>query len=152
MRDHQRAIEDLNEAIQRKPDFALALRSRGMSYQKLNQYERAVADFDAAIRLDPRDTIALNELAWLLATSKQEQWRDGKRAVELARAACNITGWKIPGLFDTYAAALAEAGKFEDAVKWQEAALESSEFARAQGAGASERLRLYREGKPYRAP
>jgi hypothetical protein len=111
-----------------------------------------VADFDAAIRLDPRDTIALNELAWLLATSKQEQWRDGKRAVELARAACNITGWKIPGLFDTYAAALAEAGKFEDAVKWQEAALESSEFARAQGAGASERLRLYREGKPYRAP
>ena len=150
--DHQRSIEDLNEAIGRKPDFALAFRHRGMSRQQLGQVERAVADFDAAIRLDPRDTVALNELAWLLATSAQAQWRDGKRAVELARAACNITGWKIPALFDTYAAALAEAGRFEDAVKWQEAALESAEFERAHGAGARARLRLYREGKPYHAP
>jgi len=96
--------------------------------------------------------VTLNELAWLLATSAEAQWRDGKRAVELARTACNLSGWRVPDLFDTYAAALAEAGKFEDAVKWQEAALESDEFARLHGSGARARLRLYREGKPYRAP
>ena len=151
-RDYQRSIEDLNEAIQRKPDYALALRQRGMNYQKLEQIDRALADFDAVIRLDARDTVALNELAWLLATSKQAQWRDGNRAVELARSACNLSGWKVPDLFDTYAAALAEAGKFEDAVKWQEAALESAEFERAHGEGARSRLQLYREGKPYHAP
>jgi tetratricopeptide (TPR) repeat protein len=150
--EYQRSIEELNEAIQRRPDFTLALRQRGINYQKLDQYERAVADFDAVIRLDARDTVALNELAWLLATSKQAQWRDGNRAVELARSACNTTGWKIPDLFDTYAAALAEAGKFDDAVKWQEAALESAEFARAHGEGARARLQLYREGKPYHTP
>jgi hypothetical protein len=63
-----------------------------------------------------------------------------------------LSGWKVPDLFDTYAAALAEAGKFEDAVKWQEAALESAEFERAHGAGARARLQLYLEGKPVRAP
>lgn len=123
-----------------------------MSQQKLGQLARAVADFEAAIRLDASDTIALNELAWLLATAKDAQWRDGKRAVELARDACNLAGWKTPDLFDTYAAALAEAGRFEDAVKWQEAALESAEFERLHGDGARARLRLYRAGKPYHAP
>lgn len=72
------AIEDPNRTIELKPDFALAFRRRGMSEQKLGQPERAVADFDAAMRLDGRDTVALKELAWLLATSAQPQRREGK--------------------------------------------------------------------------
>ena len=150
--EHQLAVEDFDRALARKPEFAPALRQRGMSRQKLGQTALAVADFEAAIRLDDHDTVALNELAWLLATAGDARWRDGRRAVELARAACNLSGWKVPDLFDTYAAALAADGRFDDAVKWQEAALQSAEFERVHGVGARARLQLYRSGKPYLAP
>ncbi len=50
---------------------------------------------------------------------------------------------------DTLAAAYAEDGHFEEAVKWQEKALElmtTEEFKKEY----EDRLALYRMGKPYR--
>ena len=48
------AIEELSEAVRKKPNFTLALNARGFAYYRLHDYTRALADFDEAIRLNPK--------------------------------------------------------------------------------------------------
>ena len=51
---------------------------------------------------------------------------------------------------DTLAAAYAEAGKFDEAVKAQEKALEDKSYVRRYGEGGLKRLQLYKDKKPFR--
>ncbi len=60
--------------------------------------------------------------------------------------------WKVPGCFEAVAAAYAEAGQFDEAVKWQKKALEDPAFPTAAGDVTRERLKLYEQAKPYRTP
>lgn len=64
------------------------------------------------------DANNLNHLAWLLATCPQPEVRDGARAVELARRACELDRWNSAAIIDTLAAAYAETGDFAEAEKW----------------------------------
>ena len=59
-----------------------------------------------------------------------------------------LTDHAAPGYVDTLAAAYAELGRFEDAVKWQQKAAELAPEASKPEYEA--RLALYREGKPFR--
>ena len=51
---------------------------------------------------------------------------------------------------DTLSCACAEAGKFDDAVKWQKQALADPEFVKSRGETARARLKLFEEKKPFR--
>jgi tetratricopeptide (TPR) repeat protein len=115
----------------------------------MHDYARAAADLKEVIRLDPRDADAYESLAWLLATCPDEHVRDGRKAVEYAGTACDLTGGKSPQCLGTLAAAFAEAGRFDLAVKWQQRALESAEYEKEEGQAARERLRLFEERRPY---
>jgi tetratricopeptide (TPR) repeat protein len=69
-----------------------------------------------ALQMDPDNVDALNNLAWLLATSARPDVRDAPRAVELARHACELTHFEQTIYIGTLAAAQAAAGKFDVAV------------------------------------
>jgi serine/threonine protein kinase len=68
------------------------------------------------------DQSSANELdiaAWLMATSKHADLRDGPKAISLAEQAVAITHRKQPGYLETLAAAYAETGQFEKAASTQ---------------------------------
>src|SRR5258708_5184201 len=50
---YDRAIEDYNEALRLKPDFAEAFSDRGAAWYFKGEYQKAIADYDEAIRLEP---------------------------------------------------------------------------------------------------
>jgi len=95
---------------------------------------------------------ALNDLAWVKATHPSPQLRNGREAVEYATRACEMTEWKELICIDTLAAAYAEVGDFESAVKWQEKAISLiAELDRPkEKAQFEERLKLYLSSQPYR--
>jgi len=149
MLDH--AIADYSKAVQLSPKYASAFRNRGRVYGKKGLYGLQKADYEKAVQLAPGYAAGLNSLAWLLATCKDANYRDGKRAVELALKAVGTD--YDPAYMDTLAAAYAEAGRWEEAAKTQEQALS---MLRQQKAPAErvkryeERLGLFKQKKPYR--
>lgn len=75
------------------------------------------------INVDSATADELNDLAWRLATSPNRFERDGKRAVIYAKKACEISKWGDSHFVSTLAAAHAEAGQFDAAVRYAREAL-----------------------------
>ncbi len=117
--------------------------TRGRAFKEKQEYDAAIADYSEAIRLDSKFVLAHNNLAWLLATCPDAQYRDGRRAVEGATRA------SAPNNLDTLAAAHAEAGDFESAARWQARAIELLDDEKSRDDYRT-RLELYRQKKPYR--
>ena len=85
MGQHQRAIQDYDDAIRLDPMLALAYNNRGFTYENLSQYQRAIQDYDQAIRFDPQLPIAYANRAgaYTLLNMDAEAQQDIQRAVEL---------------------------------------------------------------------
>ena len=104
-------------------------------------------DYRAAIAAKPHHAEAFNNLAWTLATCPQSEIRNGKEAVSAALQACELNSWKSPGTIGVLAAAYAENGQFESAVKYQQQALATIDGG--SKAEFQERLKLYQGHKAY---
>ena len=88
----------------------------------------------------------------LRASCPQAEFRNGREAVQLAEAACRLSGRRNPNFLGTLAAAYAEAGRFGDAVKTIQEALA---VAKATGANdlvpiQTRMLEQFQAGLPYR--
>jgi tetratricopeptide (TPR) repeat protein len=149
-KDYDRAITDYGEAIRLDPADPDALFNRANAYKAQQRYAAAVRDLTEVIRLDAKDADAHDALAWLLATCRDAKVRDGARAVELAGTACDLTDGKSARYLATLAAAFAEVGRFDLAVRWQQRALESPAYAEDEAARARRRLQMFEDRQPYR--
>ncbi|MGP8200846.1 MAG: tetratricopeptide repeat protein [Limisphaerales bacterium] len=148
------AIEHLQKALQINPCLAKTLNNLGNAFLQKGNEAEAIAQFQQAVRLEPDDPWPKNNLAWLLATSAEAALRNGRKAVELAAQASELAGGKNPIVLHTLAAALAEAGRFSEAVETAQRALhlaESQSNARLAGALQSE-IKLYQAGRPFQSP
>jgi tetratricopeptide (TPR) repeat protein len=150
-RDFGRAMADYDQALKIDPrDFA-TFRERAIARYTWGDYAGALADVGEALRLDPGDVRALQQQARIRATCPDARYRDGPLAVKAATLACERAGSKDARRLGTLAAAHAESGDFESAVKWQEAALALIEPGKDREA-ARARLDLYRAKQPYHDP
>ena len=144
--DYDKAIADYDEAIRLDAKFASAYFNRGLVLHGKKEYEKAIADYNEAIRRDPKYVRAYSYRAWLWATSPDPKFRDGKKAVESAKAAL-VFDPKDAYNMQALAAAYAETGDFVEAVHWQERALEDSRLKNDKV--TQRRLELYRNKQRY---
>ena len=112
---------------------------------------QAAKHYAEAIRLQAEYPDALNNLAWIRATSEDRRLRNGPEAVRLAQQACQLTGRREVGALDTLAAAYAEAGRFAEAVQTARDALDLAmqQDKPALAESIQARLRLYEAGTPF---
>jgi len=151
----RKAIALTTEILERDPENTSALRTRGDTLLGLGKHAEAIRDYERAIEIgvdDPQlKSGILNNLAWVLATSPQDAVRDGKRAVELATEASELTEFKEPHILSTLGASYAESGDFEAAVKWSTQAVElAEEQEHDQLEQLEEELESFRAEKPWR--
>ncbi len=79
-----------------------------------NQDDKAVEKYETVIRLDPDQSVALNNLAWILVTSDDPGLRDDRRGLELALKAVELE--RSATFLDTLAEAYWVNGNSEMAV------------------------------------
>ena len=173
-------LEDLNETIRLKPAFFVASWMRAGVYTQLGNYAAALQDLDALAKgsFQAQEAghfaLILNQRAWIHATCANASLRNAQLAVADATRACDVSKWKGSSYIDTLAAAYAESGDFQSAIRYEEQAIalnksgsdeslksqsESKKYAEelARGnpqraKGYAERLELYKHHRPYRNP
>ncbi len=148
--DLDKALADLNESIRLSPKTAATYCNRGRVLMKRGDYPAAIADFEKAMKIAPNEWSSYQGWARLLATSPWEQLRDGKRAKELATKSCELSHWNEWRAIASLAAACAELGDYEAAVKWQTKAMAMDTPAKETDLRENEkRMAAYKDGKPY---
>jgi tetratricopeptide (TPR) repeat protein len=156
-KQHRRdeAMAHYSEALRLNPAFVEAHCYLASLLLEEGKTEDAAAHYIAALQIKPDHVPAMAGLAWVYATASGGAGsQHGAEAVRLAERACQLSGRKQSGPLDTLAAAYANAGRFEAAVKTGEEA-----FFIAKAAGENDfadsirtRIALYQNGSPFRLP
>lgn len=119
----------------------------GRCYEVGCRWQESAEAYSKALEINYAHVGAKNNLAWILATCPDEQIRNGSKAVALAKHA---VGDKIPlnpAFMDTLAAAYAELGDFDKAIKVQQYVVRK--IAGKRQAEAKQRLQLYQQHRPF---
>lgn len=145
------ALASYAEAVRLRPDLASFRVNHAAALARSGRADEAGAEYETAMRLDPRDPAARNNLAWLRATHPDAAQRDGARALALATALAAERP-SDPDTLDLLAAALAESGRFADAQRTADVAVLAARHAgRADlTAKIESRRALYAAGRAWR--
>jgi tetratricopeptide (TPR) repeat protein len=151
LQEYEQALAVLSQGLANAPQNIDLYTQRGSVYWVTHNYAEAIADLNEVLAREPNDIQASNNLAWILATCPEAKYRDGDKAVELAKKAVT-QGLKGEGI-ETLAAAYAEVGNFEEAISTQETAValleERPSGNESQLQKAKERLALYRNHQTF---
>jgi Flp pilus assembly protein TadD len=128
------AADHLHKALELRPKDVDIMRELAISLVRTGDVEGAITEYRRILDSDPSDLDALNNIAWIRATHAAADHRNSSQAVELAERAVGLANPPNSVLFDTLAAAYAEAGRFGDAVRACDRAIE---LAKAQGDSAA---------------
>jgi tetratricopeptide (TPR) repeat protein len=146
------AMGEYTKAEQLAPDDYRPQYQMGKTLLRHGEGAEAVKRFRAALQMNPNDFEILTWLARALAADRNPAVRNGTEAVSLAERANDVSGGRQPFVLDALAMAYAEAGRFQDA---QKAVQDAIDIAAASGSTnmvpkLQDRLRLYQSNVPYR--
>lgn len=142
------ALRELDAELRENPDNHAVFYSRGKVWEHQGEGLKAIAAYSDYIAREPADPDGYNARAWVLATIPDPRVRDGDKAVADALKCCRLSEWNDVMALDTLAASYAQAGDFDQAAAWQDAALSAAPEESA--AAYKARLELYHAKKPYR--
>lgn len=146
------AIRFLKQALELDPQNSKAMAYFATARLQQGNGKAAARWYRQALKIRPNWLEVTNNLAWLLATDRDPEVRNGQESVQLAQKLCEATNYQIPGMLDTLAAAYANAGQFSHAVKTIDHAVK---IAKSKGQGELlekllMRRRLYISDQPFR--
>lgn len=146
------AAEAYRAVLELDPEHPTAGVARGMALVLAERYGEARSHLEATLEAQPSNVGAAHLLARLLAAAPEEQARDGELALALASKVFEAVPSTDHG--ETVAMALAELGRFDEAVEWQrrlvaELAAGGYETLLSE---ARARLELYERREAVRSP
>jgi Zn-dependent protease with chaperone function len=115
--------------IENSPDNPLLYSALGDIYYSNKNFGKTIDAYQQSLRIDPGNTHALNNLAWLYATCEVERFRDPEKALELAERAAALE--ETPQILDTLAESYYVNGRFQEAIDAERKALEMTEKNKA---------------------
>ena len=169
-------INDLDTSIRLKPDVIEPRFIRSIVYRRVGNYAASLKDLNELVKTARQighpglEVLYLNDRAWVLATAPDSSVRNGKQALADAKRACELSNWKRSDTLDSLAAAYAETGDFDSAVKYQQQAInlaksssDDEQKARDKALEAdlkkhtpgrlksfAQRVEMYKQHRPYR--
>ena len=143
-----KSISDYTISIKHFSKNSLAYRERGDAYYHSLNYQKAIEDYRETVALDPNDTYAYNNLAWILSTCVDPNFLNGhmalnyiEQAIKLDRSIYNLS---------TYAAVYAENNRFDKAVEIMKEIVNSQKVSWELKKKFKEYLILFQNHKPLR--
>jgi Flp pilus assembly protein TadD len=137
------AIEHLNELIRHNEGTAEVYYNLAAALEMQKKYEDAIKYYAKSLELNPMDPAANKRMGiTLLAAGKTND------AIGYAQRACELTGNKDAECLKTLASGFAAAGKFDEAARIAEKALEAARISGQENlvVEIQERIELYRAG------
>ena len=142
-----KALEDYSYLVEAGIHSRDVFYNRGRIFNQQKQWKQSIADWEQAEKMDSNSLLIVNDLAWILATVPDERERNPERSIELATRACELTQWELGASLDTLATAYAANGDFEQAIEWQEKALQKNDTK--DNSEVKARLLLFKEKKAF---
>ena len=148
------AIAEWSRTLSMEGDDAGTYTALGNAYLQKHDLRQAIDHYEKAVRADSNSVYALNNLAWVFSTAPDNIFRNGARAIELAKKADQLANAGNSIFARTLAAAYAEAGQFTEAIQNAERALNLAKDQRNRTLARliQEDLDLYQRQAPLRDP
>lgn len=150
-READKAAACLEKALSVAPNSSGIHYFLGRVYLLILEPAKTKLHWEKAMEIDPGSTRTMSELAELLATYHDAQFRNPAQAIHLAKRSCELTEYKNPALLNILATAMASSNNFAEAVALAEKALQI-----ARSTGDKElterilyRLNLFKTNQPY---
>ncbi len=146
------AFSHFDEALKLNPNYAPAFFQKGRLLLRQGHDFEAVEKLNKALQIEPDNFQMLIYTARVLAAGENASTRNGVQALIYAGRAASLTSAAQPVILDTLAMALAEVGRFDEALQAEQRAVK---IARADGqkedaAIMQQRLELYQKQQPWR--
>lgn len=122
-KNYDKAIKYFKIVLELQPDYVHGYYLLSNCYINKRNHKDAINILENGLKQHPNSIEIITTLSWLLATSTFDNLRDGNRAFKLAERAVDFTDGKNHNHLDTLAAAYAELGQFDDAIKTEENAI-----------------------------
>ena len=141
----QKALDLMPNSTDAHYYLGKALVLKGRTADGLDQWQQA-------LRSQPDNLQVLNDMAWVLATSRDDHLRNDNQALALAQHAVELTSEQEPAILGTLAVAYADMGQFDKAIELGQRAAElaTQQNKAALAQNLTERLALFRNKTPVR--
>jgi tetratricopeptide (TPR) repeat protein len=145
------ALKHYQQAIQENPAHAESHYQMAVLLAAGKQKQAAIEHLHEAVRLKPDWALALNNLAWAIATDDNCKLPEATEAVRFAERAVKLTGGKDASSLDTLSVAWARSEVFVKATDAAKMAIEiaANEHQTNLVSEIQKRIDLYNNRRPY---